>query len=214
MQTLLKTTLAIWTLFWIFCINRETFFWASEIWGLAARSCSRTVHNRSRTLLRLLDLKPLTLTGLKARHSPQPIHNLYSSCGRTVPVKIIWWNAMPDQDYWIVDWKVRSLVRWSGAGSVRNLAFLDLIVNKSQKPIKAFLLDGNQSKRASQNYLMECDAGSGLLDCWLKGWRSGSLVWSRFSQKPRISGSNSKKINVPTSWSSKYSAQRPNRLFS
>ncbi len=99
---------------------------------------------------------------------------------------------MPDQDYWIVNWKVGSLVHWSGAGSVRNLAFLDLIVNKSQKPIKAFLLDGNQSNRASQNSLMECDARSGLLDCWLKGWQSGSLVWSRFSQKPRISRSNSK----------------------
>ncbi len=104
---------------------------------------------------------------------------------------------MPDQDYWIVNWKVGSLVRWSGAGSVRNLAFLDLIVNKSQKPIKAFLLDGNQSNCASQNYLMECDARSGLLDCWLKGWQSGSLVWSRFSQKPRISGSNSKKSKKP-----------------
>ncbi len=104
---------------------------------------------------------------------------------------------MPDQDYWIVNWKVGSLVRWSGAGSVRNLAFLDLIVNKSQKPIKAFLLDGNQSNRASQNSLMECDARSGLLDCWLKGWQSGSLVWSRFSQKPRISGSNSKKSQKP-----------------
>ncbi len=104
---------------------------------------------------------------------------------------------MPDQDYWIVNWKVGSLVRWSGAGSVRNLAFLDLIVNKSQKPIKAFLLDGNQSNRDSQNSLMECDARSGLLDCWLKGWQSGSLVWSRFSQKPRISGSNSKKSQKP-----------------
>ncbi len=50
---------------------------------------------------------------------------------QNVPAKIIWWNAMPDQDYWIVDWKVDGLVRWSGAGSVRNLAFLDLIVKKS-----------------------------------------------------------------------------------
>ncbi len=51
---------------------------------------------------------------------------------QTVTAKILWWNAMPDQDYWIVDWKVG--VWFAGLEQVQseNLAFLDLIVKKAK----------------------------------------------------------------------------------